>query len=118
MVASQSAAREEESHQHRRRESVNSSKQRESPTTTDADLASAIEQLPSHIQPMVTLLAKMVSPSIKGRMMEKRGKDALEQAANMMALCRSFASSLCIFLLFNAERNGSGLGSPGLFPTS
>ena len=33
---------------------------------------------------MVKLLAKMVSPSIEGRMMEKRGKDALEQAASVI----------------------------------
>ena len=78
MVASRSAAREEESRQRRQREAIDSSEQWESSTASDADLASTIGQLPSHLQPMATLLAKMVSPSIEGRIMEKRGNDALE----------------------------------------
>ena len=78
MAASQSVAREEDSRQRRRRDAVDSSEQRESPTAANADLASVIRQLPSNLQSMVTLLAKMVSPSIEGRMMEKRGNDAFE----------------------------------------
>ena len=63
-AASWPTAREEEIRQRRRREVVDSSEQKASPATADADLASAIRQLPSHLQSMVTLLAKMVSPSV------------------------------------------------------
>ena len=57
--------------------------------------------------------------------MEKRGNDALEQAANMMVAVSylsskqtfsllSVISSLITFPLFNARHYGGGLGSPRL----
>ena len=52
--------------------------------TVDVDVASTIGQLPSHLQPMVMLLAKMVSPSDEGKLKEKKGKDALKQVASIM----------------------------------
>ena len=59
-----------------------------SSTAVESDLTSIIGQLPSHLQLMVTLLARTVSPSVEGKMMEKRGKDALEQVASMMVAVR------------------------------
>ena len=86
MAASQAVTREEEGRQRRRREAVDSSEQQVSKgdATADANVTSAIGQLLSHLQSMVTLLAKMVSPSKEGKLREKRGKDALEQATSLM----------------------------------
>ena len=80
MVASQVTTREEEGHQRRRREVVDCSEQRalEGAAAVDADVTTTIRQLPSYLQPMVMLMANMVSPSEEGKMREKRGKDALE----------------------------------------
>ena len=96
MAATRSTAWEEESLQRRRREAVDSSKRQASPIAVDADLASTIELLPSHLQPMVTLLARKVSPSVEGKMMEKIRKDAFNQAANMMVAV-SYSSSVHFF---------------------
>ena len=76
---------------------------------------------------MVLLLAGIVfPPSVEGKMTEKRGKVALEQAANMMVAVSyssfkktlitfsSVMSSLIAFPLSNAGCYGSGLGSPRL----
>ena len=84
MVASRSAAREEENRQRMRKEVDHPSEQRGSSTAANADLTSIIGQLPLHLQSMVTLLAPTISPSVEGKMMEKMGKDALQQAASMM----------------------------------
>ena len=80
MVTSWSTTKEEESHRCKRREVVDSSEQRVSGKgiAADANMASTIGQLPSHLQPMVTLLAKMTFPSKEGKLREKRGKNALE----------------------------------------
>ena len=62
-------------------------------------------------------------------MREKRGKDALEQAASMMMMVsitslldKIFLSVACsyssLFSSFNAGHYNSGLGSPGLFKAS
>ena len=51
-----------------------------------------------HLQPMVTLLVKMVSSSEEGKLREKRGKDALEQAVSMMmavSIISSFDKFFC-----------------------
>ena len=47
---------------------------------------------------MVTLLARTVSLSVEGKMMEKKGNDALEQAANMMVAISYFSSMQAFFL--------------------
>ena len=78
MAASRSAARVEENRQRRRREVDHPSEQRGSSIAADADLTSIIRQLPSHLQSVVTLLAQTVSPSVEGKMMEKREKETLK----------------------------------------
>ena len=86
IAASRAMTREEEGRQRRRRETIDSSEQRASggDVAVDADVAIAIRQLPSHLQLMVTFLAEIVSPSEEGKLKEKRGKDAIEQATSMM----------------------------------
>ena len=75
---------------------------------------------------MVSLLAQIVSPSVEGKMTEKRGKAALEQVVSMMVsvsyssfkktlfIFWSVMSSLIAFPLYNVGCNGGGLGSPRL----
>ena len=67
-------------------EVIDSSKQQTfgGDTAVDIDVTMTIRQLPSHLQSMVTLLAKMVSSSKEGKLREKKGKDTLVQAASMM----------------------------------
>ena len=43
-----------------------------------------IRQLPSYLQPVVTLMENMVPPSKESRMRDKRGKNAFEQATSMI----------------------------------
>ena len=126
MAASRSAAREEEGRQRRRRETDHPSGQRRASMGVETDLASTIEQLLSHLRAMVSLLARTVTPSVEGRMMEKKGKATLEQVASMMvavshSLLREILltfldvmSTLIVFSVFNVGRYGSGLGSPRL----
>ena len=85
-VASGPTIREEENCQRRCGETGQSSDQRGASTAAEADLTSIIEQLPSHLRSMVSLLARTVTPSVEGRMMEKRGKIALKKAAIMMVV--------------------------------
>ena len=86
MATSQVATRDEEGCQRRRREVVASSMRQDSEggATTDADVSVAIRQLPSYLQPVVTLSATMDPPHEESKMREKRGKDTLEQAASVM----------------------------------
>ena len=84
MATSWSAAREEEGRQRRPIETDHPSGQRGASIGVEADLASTIEQLQSHLRSMMTLLARTVTPSVEGRMTEKRGKATLEQATSMM----------------------------------
>ena len=74
MAASRSVAREEEGRQRRCRETDHHSGQRGASTVPEADLASTIEQLPSHLWLMVSLVALTVTPFVEGRMIENRGK--------------------------------------------
>ena len=66
--ASHLTARGEENRQRRRRETDHLSGQCGASLAAEADLASTIEQLPSHLRLMVLLLAQTVSLSVKGRM--------------------------------------------------
>ena len=100
--------------------------QRGASTVADTDLTSIIGKLSSHLRLMVSLLSRIVSPSVEGKMMEKKGKATLEQAANMMVVVSyssfkktfltfsSVMSPLIICPLSNAGRYGGGLGSPRL----
>ena len=80
-----------------KRKAVELSERQVSLTAADADLASTIGQLPSDLQLMVTLLARMFSPVVEGKMMEKRGKDALDQAASIMV---AVSYSFSVYFLF------------------
>ena len=79
-------SRAEEGRQHRRREVIATSKQLDSNggSAADPDIMATIRQLPPYLQPMVTLMANMVSPNEESKMRENRGKEALEQATNMI----------------------------------
>ena len=93
------SARGEENRQRRRRETDHPSGQRGASPTAEANLASTIKQLLSHLRLMVSLLARTVSPSVEERMTEKSGKSALEQTANMMVAVNhsSFRGILLVF---------------------
>ena len=43
-----------------------------------------IRQLPLYLELVVTLMANMVPPSEENKMRDKRGKEALAQATNMI----------------------------------
>ena len=77
-------SREDSGRHRRRREVDHPSGQHEASATAEDDLASTIRRLPPHLQSMVSLLAQTVTPSIEGKMMEKRGRAALDQAVSMM----------------------------------
>ena len=49
----------------------------------DTNIADAVKLLPTHLQPVVTLMATMVPPFEENRMWEKRGMEALAQATSM-----------------------------------
>ena len=82
---------EEEGRQRRCREIDRPSGQRGGSTATKTDLASTIEQLLPHLRSMVSLLAQTVTPSVEGKMMEKTGRAALDQAASMMVVVSQFS---------------------------
>ena len=83
-ATSRSASREDSDCGRRPKEADHPSGQHRATTTTEADLASTIQWLLPHLQSMVSLLAQTVTPSVEGKMMEKRGRVALDQAASMM----------------------------------
>ena len=90
-ATSRPSPQDEEGRQKRRRETDRPSGQRGASTTAETDLASTIERLPPHLRSMVSLLARTVTPSMEGKMMEKRGKAALHQAASMMVAVSQFS---------------------------
>ena len=89
-AASRPASPEEAGHHRRRREADRLSGQHEPSTPAETDLASTIERLPPHLPSMVLLLARTVTPSVEGKMMEKRGRATLDQAASMMVAISHF----------------------------
>ena len=86
LFASRSTSREDSGCHRRRREVGHLSSQRGASATVEADLASTIWRLLSHLQSMVSLLARTVTPSIEGKMMEKRGRATLDWATSMMVV--------------------------------
>ena len=92
-------SREEAGRHRRRREADRLSGQRGASALAEANLASTIERLPPHLRSMVSLLSRTVTPSIEGKMMEKRGRAALNQATSMMVAVRhsSLRKTLLIF---------------------
>ena len=52
--------------------------------TPDPKLPEVIKRLPGYLQPVVTLMATLVPPTEESRLQEKRGKEALNQAASMV----------------------------------
>ena len=102
-------ARVEEGRQCRGREVVASSEQPNSEGGAAADVyvTTAIRQLPSYLQLMVTLMANMVFPHEESKMREKRGNDTFEQVASMMmavsitySLDKIFLSVACSYSFF------------------
>ena len=93
------APREEAGHHRRRREADRLSGQCGASAPAETELASTIERLPPHLRSMVSLLAQTVTPSVEGKMMEKRGRATLDQAASMMVAVShsSFRKILLIF---------------------
>ena len=83
-ATSRSTSREDSGRHRRRREVDHPSKQRGASATTEADLASTIQRLPPYLQSMVSLLAQTVTQSVEEKMMEKKGRATLDQAASMM----------------------------------
>ena len=56
---------------------IRPSGQRGASAAAEIDLASTIERLLPHLRLMVSLLARAVTLSVEGKMMEKRGKATL-----------------------------------------
>ena len=52
--------------------------------TLDLEVAKVVKKLPGYLQPVVTLMAAMVSPTEESKMCEKRGQEALAQATSMV----------------------------------
>ena len=93
MAASRAVTRVEETHVRRLREVVFPLKQlgQEGDYTPDPDVMATIRQLPSSLQPVVTLMANMVPPSEEDKLWEKRRKDALAQSTSViLAVSPSF----------------------------
>ena len=90
-TASRPYPREEEGCQRRRRETDRPSGQLGASTATETDLASTIERLLPHLCSMVSLLAQTVTLSVEGKMIEKTGRAALDQAASMMVAVSQFS---------------------------
>ena len=100
-AASRSTFREDSGRHKRRREADHPSRQRGATATAEVGLASTIQGLLPHLQLMVSLLARTVTPSVEEKMMEKRGRAALNQATSMMVAV-SHPSFTKIPLLFKA----------------
>ena len=58
--------------------------------TPDPELAEVIKKLPGYLQPVVTLMATLVPPTKESRMRDKRGREALNQAASMVLTVSTF----------------------------
>ena len=52
----------------------------------DPEVIEVIKRLPGYLQPVVTLIATMVSSTEDSRMCEKRGREALAQATSMVLM--------------------------------
>ena len=50
----------------------------------DLEVSEVVKKLPRYLQPVVTLMATMVPLTEEGKMCEKRGREALAQANNMV----------------------------------
>ena len=64
--------------------------------TPDPELAKVVKRIPEYLQPMVTLMATLVPPTEESRLREKRGREALNQAASMVLTVSTF---FCLCLL-------------------
>ena len=54
--------------------------------TPDPEIDEAVKRLPEYLQLVVTLMATMVPPTKDSKIREKRGREALAQATNMVLL--------------------------------
>ena len=58
--------------------------------TPNPELANVVKRLHGYLQPMVTLMATMVPPTEERKLREKRGREALNQAASMVLMATTF----------------------------
>ena len=58
--------------------------------TPNLELAKVVKRLRGYLQPVVTLMATMVPPTKESKMREKRGWEALNQAASMVLMVSTF----------------------------
>ena len=56
----------------------------------DPELVEIIKKLPGYLQPMITLMATLVPPTEESKLWEKRDREALNQAANMVLTVSTF----------------------------
>ena len=80
MVATRVAAREALAEQvglYRRTEIMASQPGVPKGYTLDPELSKVVKQLPGYLQPVVTLMAMMVPPTEESKLLEKRGREAL-----------------------------------------
>ena len=54
--------------------------------TPDPELAEVVKRLPGYLQPVVTLMATMVPPTLESKLWDKRGWEALDQGVSMVLL--------------------------------
>ena len=58
--------------------------------TLNTELTKVVKRLLGYLQLMVILMATMVPPTEESRLREKRGREALNQAANMVLTVSTF----------------------------
>ena len=58
--------------------------------TSNPELTEVVKRLPGYLQPVVTLMATMVPPTDERKMREKKGWEAMNQAASMVLMVRAF----------------------------
>ena len=58
--------------------------------TPDPELIEIIKKLTEYLQPVVTLMAMLVPPTEESRLPEKKGQEALNQAASMVLTVSTF----------------------------
>ena len=74
-------------------------------STPDPDVMATIRQLPSYLQPIVTLMTNMVPTNEEDKTRDKRGKEAFAQSTSMIMVVsinslfnKFFLGVVCSFL--------------------
>ena len=63
--------------------------------TPDLKLAEVVKKLYGYLQPVVTLMATMVPPTEESKLLEKKGREALNQGTSMVLMVGA------LFLLYS-----------------